>query len=211
MNILALDTAGPIPSVAVLAGERLFEELLPRDRRASEELLPAIGRALTAAALRLDDCERFVVCAGPGSFTGLRVGLATAWSFGRALGRPVEAVSTLEAVAEAARPRGAPRVAAFLDAGRGELVGEVFDLSADRARSLAPAARVSVADAASLASGAAIAALPADLVGAASRSPSLSLAEAIARAAARSPRDAASSLAAIYSRSSAAEEKHGAA
>ncbi len=210
MNILALDTAGPIPSVAVLAGERLFEELLPRDRRASEELLPAIGRALAAAALRLDDCERFVVCAGPGSFTGLRVGLATAWSFGRALGRPVEAVSTLEALAEAARPWGAPRVAAFLDAGRGELVGEIFDLSADRACSVAPAARVSIADAASLAGGAAVAVLPADLAVEAGRAPSVGLAEAIARAAARSPRDAAS-LAAIYSRSSAAEEKHGAA
>jgi len=210
MNILALDTAGPKPSVAVLANERLFEEPLPSDRRASEVLLPAIARVLAAAGLRLDECGRIVVCAGPGSFTGLRVGLATAWALGRALGRPVEAVSTLEAMAEAARPWDGARVAAFLDAGRGELVGEVFDLSADRARSLAPAARVPAGDGPALAGGAPVASLPEGIVGGASRIPPLSLAEALARAAARSPRQTAP-IQGIYSRPSAAEEKHGAA
>ncbi len=208
MNILALDTAGPEPSVAVLAGERLFEEPLPGDRRASEVLLPAVARVLAAAGLRLDDCARIVVCAGPGSFTGLRVGLATAWALGRAIGRPVEAVSTLEAMAEAARPWGGERVAAFLDAGRGELVGEVFDLSADRARSLTPAERMPSAQAPALAAGALIAALPAGIAGVGSRVPPRSLAEALARAAARLPR-AATGIGGIYSRPSAAEEKHG--
>lgn len=211
MNILALDTAGPMPSVAVLSGDRVFEEPLPRDRRASEDLLPAVGRALDAAGLRLADCDRIVVCAGPGSFTGLRVGLATAWGFGRALRRPVEAVSTLEAMAEASRDSGAPRVAAFLDAGRGELVGEVFDLSGSRARSLGAATRLAAAGAGALAGGARIAALPGDIAGGGGRAPSVSLSQALARAAARAPRDAASSFSAIYSRPSAAEEKHGAA
>ncbi len=210
MNILALDTAGPNPSVAALADERFFEEPLPGDRRASEALLPAISRALAAAGLDLSDCDRIVVGAGPGSFTGLRVGLATAWALGRALGRPVETVSTLEAVAEAARPWGGPRVAAFLDAGRGELVGEVFDLSGDRARSIAPAARIPAAEAAAFADGAPIAALPEGLAGAGGRVPPLSLAEALARASARTPR-ATTPLEGIYSRPSAAEEKHGAA
>jgi len=209
MNILALDTAGPMPSVAVLAGERLFEEPLPPDGRASEELLPAIARALEAAGLRLADCARIVVCAGPGSFTGLRVGLATAWSLGRALGRPVEAVSTLEALAEAARGWGVERVAAFLDAGRGELVGEVFDLTADRAVSIGPATRLAPARLVSLAGDAAVAALPPEIAGGAGRAPAGSLAEALARAVARAP--GAATLAAIYSRPGAAEEKHGAA
>ncbi len=211
MNVLAIDTAGPKPSVAMLAGDRLLEQSLSLDRRASDELLPAVARALDAAGLSLTDCERIAVCAGPGSFTGLRVGLATAWGLGRALGRPVEAVSTLEALAEAGRGGGASRVAAFLDAGRGELVGEVFDLSGPRARSLGPASRVSAAGAAGLAGAAAVAALPADIAGDAGRAPAGSLAAALARAVARSPRDAASSFAAIYSRPSAAEEKHGAA
>lgn len=211
MNVLALDTAGPMPSVAVLANERLVEQPLPRDRRASDELLPAIARGLAAAGLRLSDCTRIAVCAGPGSFTGLRVGLATAWSLGRALGRPVEAVSTLEAIAEAARSWGSPRVAAVLDAGRGELVGEVFDLTGARAASLGPATRIPVAGLAGLAGDAAIAVLPSGIAGDAGRAPSVGLAEALARAVARSPRGAAAALSAIYSRPSAAEEKHGAA
>jgi tRNA threonylcarbamoyladenosine biosynthesis protein TsaB len=209
MNILALDTAGPNPSVAVLADDRFVEVPLPGDRRASEVLLPAVARALDAAGLRLGDCARIVVGAGPGSFTGLRVGLATAWALGRALGRPVEAVSTLEAIAEAARPWGRPRVAVFLDAGRGELVGEVFDLSGDRARSVAPAARIPAAGAAALAAGLPIAALPEGLA-AGARVPPISLAEALARAAGRRPRES-TAIAGIYSRPSAAEEKHGAA
>jgi tRNA threonylcarbamoyl adenosine modification protein YeaZ len=211
MNILALDTAGPTPSVAVLAGGRLFEERLPPDRRASEELLPAVARALDSAGLRLADCARIAVCAGPGSFTGVRVGLATAWSFGRALGIPVEAVSTLEAMAEAARPWGALRVAAFLDAGRGELVGEIFELTGDRAFSLGPPVRAAAADAMRLAPDAAIAALPAEIIGGIGRTPAMGLAEALARAAARAPRAGTASFSAIYSRPSAAEEKHGAA
>ncbi len=211
MNVLALDTAGPAPSVAVLAAGRIFEEPLPGDRRASEELLPAVGRALDAAGLTLDQCARIAVCAGPGSFTGLRVGLATAWSLGRALGCPVEAVSTLEAMAEAARAWGQTRVAAFLDAGRGELVGEVFDLAGPRPRSRGPARRVSAAMIADLAAGAAVAVLPAGLVGEAGRAPSVSLAQALARCVDREPGNAATELSAIYSRPSAAEEKHGSA
>jgi len=209
MSVLAIDTAGPAPSVAVLTGQRLVEEALPPDRRASEELLPAVARALASAGLRLADCGRVAVCAGPGSFTGVRVGLATAWSCGRALGSPVEAVSTLEAIAEAARPWGALSIAAFLDAGRGELIGEIFDLAGPRARSLDPPSRVAAAEAASRAGGAAIAALPAGVAGAGGRAPSMSLAAALALAAAREPRAGAKPLAAIYARPSAAQEKHG--
>ncbi|HWZ85963.1 MAG TPA: tRNA (adenosine(37)-N6)-threonylcarbamoyltransferase complex dimerization subunit type 1 TsaB, partial [Thermoanaerobaculia bacterium] len=135
MIVLALETASPSPAVALLSDGRLFEQMLPADRRASEELLPALRRVLESAGRTLADCERIGVCAGPGSFTGLRVGLATAWGLGRALGIPVEAVSTLEAMAEAARSAGAGRVVAVLDAGRGDLVCERFDLSGLRVRS----------------------------------------------------------------------------
>ena len=119
MIVLAIDTAGPHPSVVVRVGDAVFEEVLPEDRRASEELLPGIRRALDRAAIGVERCERIAVCAGPGSFTGVRVGLATAWGLARARGIPLEAVSTLEALAEAARGSDAPEVAVFLDAGRG--------------------------------------------------------------------------------------------
>ena len=206
MSVLSLDTAGPQPSVAVLAGGRIFEERLPPDGRASEDLLPAAARALERAGETLARCERIAVCAGPGSFTGVRVGLATAWGIGRALGIPVEAVSTLDVLAEAARPLGAPRVAAFLDAGRGELVGAIFDLSGDRAREVEAPRRIPAAEARRFAADAAIAALPEDLVPGAAALPS-SLAAALAESVARSPREGSALPSAIYSRPSAAEEK----
>jgi tRNA threonylcarbamoyladenosine biosynthesis protein TsaB len=214
MIVLALDTASPRPAVALSCDGRLFEEPLPGDRRASEELLPAVRRVLAAGGLRLEACERIGVCAGPGSFTGLRVGLATAWGFGRALGVPVEAVSTLEAIAEAARAPGGGRVVAVLDAGRGDLVCERFDLSQARARSLGPAVLLRPEAVAPFATSDRVAALPETLVAPAAPPLAASVAAALAGAIAGSPRqegDASRPLAAIYSRPSAAEEKHGAA
>jgi tRNA threonylcarbamoyladenosine biosynthesis protein TsaB len=210
MNVLALDTATPSPSVCLLARGELFEEALSSDRRASEELLPAIRRVLDAAGVRLEECGRIAVCAGPGSFTGVRVGLATAWGLGRALGIPVEAVSTLEALAESARGRADPRVVAALDAGRGDLVCETFVLDGGRARSLAPARLVRHGDAAGLSEGAPVAALPPGLAGWPAAPERVSVAAALALAVARAPRPIGSPLAAIYSRPSAAEEKRGA-
>ena len=213
MSVLSLDTAGPNPSVAVLAGGRVFEERLPPDGRASEELLPALARALARAGEELAGCRRIAVCSGPGSFTGVRVGLATAWGIGRALGIPVEPVSTLEVMAESARTRSVLRVTAFLDAGRGELVGQSFDLSGERARPHAPPRRLAAAEAPRFAGDALIAALPAGLVPGAAEGLPPSLAATLAEAVARSPRAGSPSPSAIYSRPSAAEEKqekHGA-
>ncbi len=161
--------------------------------------------------MRVDECDRIAVCAGPGSFTGVRVGLATAWGLGRALGIPVEAVSTLEALAEVGpRPRGPARRRRVLDAGRGDLVCETFALDGDRARSLAPARLVRLGDAARLSEEGPVAALPAGLAGWPSPPEGASVAAALARAVARAPRPVGSPLAAIYSRPSAAEEKRGA-
>jgi len=209
MNVLAMDTATPAPSIAVLSGERIFDETLSGDRRASEELLPAVGRALARAGLRLADIERVAVCSGPGSFTGIRVGLATAWGFGRALGVDVEAVPTLEAMAEGARPFGADRAVVALDAGRGEVVAECFDLTSPRARSLGASRRTTPDGVSAIANGDPIVALPRELVPAAFGAPLPAVAASLALAVARDPRPA-TALEAIYSRPSAAEEKHGA-
>jgi tRNA threonylcarbamoyl adenosine modification protein YeaZ len=203
MNVLALDAASPRPAVALIAGGRVFEERLPSDRRASEVLLPAVQRALAAAGLELADCARIAVCAGPGSFTGLRVGLATAWGLGRGLGIAVESVSTLEAMAETARTTGATRVLAVLDAGRGEVMCERFGLDAERALSLGPAELVRAEDLDRFAAGDRVIDLKADA--------DATVAAALAAAVSRHPRqDPAGATGAIYSRPSAAEEKHGA-
>ena len=211
MQILAIDTASPRPAVALLTRGTLFEEALPSDRRSSEELLPAVTSVLAAAQSRLADCERLAVCAGPGSFTGVRIGLATAWGLSRASGIPVEIVSTLESLAEAARAEGVERMAAVLDAGRGELVVERFALDSTRARSLAPAMRVASGTIREAAAGDPIVELPEGLTGAAGLPLRTTPASGLARAVGRSPGSAATApLRASYSRPSAAEEKLGA-
>ena len=210
MQILALDTASPFPSVTLLLREEVWEETLSQDRRASEELLPAIGRCLQAAGTTLSRCDRIAVCSGPGSFTGLRIGLATAWALGRAANVPVETVSTLEALAETARERGVPRVAAALDAGRGDVVLAVYSLEGSRARIEGTPERLPIGDVHHRVGPVETVALPRDLLDPDAARASLSPSHALARAVARSPGDAASSLEGIYSRPSAAEEKHGA-
>jgi tRNA threonylcarbamoyladenosine biosynthesis protein TsaB len=210
MNVLALDAASPRPAVALLSDGRVFEERLPEDRRASEDLLPAVRRALAAANIGLAACARIAVCAGPGSFTGLRVGLATAWGLGRGLGILVEPVSTLEAMAETARPHGPARVVAVLEAGRGELVCERFALDSDRARSLGPATLVRAEDVARFASGDRLVALASEVAGGANDPRTVSVAAALAAAVSRHPRPVSVASGAIYSRPSAAEEKRGA-
>jgi tRNA threonylcarbamoyladenosine biosynthesis protein TsaB len=211
-GVLAVDTASPRPAVALHLRGELFEESLPADRRASEELLPAVRRCLKRADAPLERVARLAVCAGPGSFTGLRVGLAAAWGISRAVAIPIEAVSTLEAMAEAWRESGPGPVWTALDAGRGEVVLQPFDLSGPRAQARRTAARAPRAEAERLCRDAQRVALPRDLLG--PHDPPLvgTPARALALAAARAPRpSAAGGPAAIYARASAAEEKHGSA
>ena len=209
MQILALDTASPFPSVTLLVRGEVWEEALSQDRRASEELLPAIERCLTAAKTDLFRCDRIAVCSGPGSFTGLRIGLATAGGLGRAAGVPVETVPTLEALAETARDR-ASRVAAALDAGRGDVVLGVYSLAGPRARPEGETVRLPAARARERANALETVTLPADLLGPAASASRISPSRALALAVARAPGDVASILEGIYSRPSAAEEKRGA-
>lgn len=211
MQILAIDTASPFPSVTLLARGGVQEEALPDDRRASEELLPAVARCFAAAGTTLSECDRIAVCAGPGSFTGLRVGLATAWALGRAAGVPVEVVPTLEALAETLRPTGNARIGAALDAGRGEVVLGVFTLDGARARPEGPTVRLTLEEARVRAAGIPTAALPPDLLSAGEVRPDISPSRALALAVSRAPgEEPRSRLEGIYSRPSAAEEKHGA-
>jgi tRNA threonylcarbamoyladenosine biosynthesis protein TsaB len=211
MHVLALDTATPEPAVAVSSGESARVERLPDDRRASEDLVAAISACLRGAGLDLSDCGRIAVSSGPGSFTGVRVGLATAWGLSRATGIAVEAVPTLEALAEAARRPALTEVAAALDAGRGDVTIECFSLAGTRAASLdGSPRRLSREDALRHAAGREIVSLPAGLLPGAA-APPVTIAQALAGAVALSPGATSQEPArAVYSRPSAAEEKLGA-
>jgi tRNA threonylcarbamoyladenosine biosynthesis protein TsaB len=127
--ILGLDTATPATAVAVLpdAGEpvELRHEPAPGERPGhARQLLPLAQRALDAVGATFDDVTRIGVGVGPGTFTGLRIGVATARALAQSTGAPLAAVSTLDALAEAAG--GERPVLAVLDARRGEAFAAAY-------------------------------------------------------------------------------------
>ncbi len=120
MLLLALDTATSAVTVALHDGTSVVASSSRTDaRRHGELLLPAVDRVLAEAALRLDAVTAVVVGVGPGPYTGLRVGLMTADTFGLALGVPVYGLCTLDGLAYAA-DMGSPFVVAT-DARRKEV------------------------------------------------------------------------------------------
>jgi tRNA threonylcarbamoyl adenosine modification protein YeaZ len=101
--LLALDTATPAVTVALHDGTDVVASSSQVDaRRHGELLLPTVDRVLAAAGTGLDAVTGIVVGIGPGPYTGLRVGLMTADTFGMALGIPVHGVCTLDGLAFAA-------------------------------------------------------------------------------------------------------------
>lgn len=103
MLLLALDTATPAVTVALHDGSGVLAESRQVDaRRHGELLLPAVDRVLAEAGHKLDAVSDIVVGVGPGPYTGLRVGLVTAATFGAVLGVPVHGLCTLDGLAHAA-------------------------------------------------------------------------------------------------------------
>ncbi|AYN39865.1 tRNA (adenosine(37)-N6)-threonylcarbamoyltransferase complex dimerization subunit type 1 TsaB [Streptomyces dangxiongensis] len=121
MLLLALDTATPAVTVALHDGTDVIASSSQVDaRRHGELLLPAVDRVLTRAGLKPEAVTGIVVGTGPGPYTGLRVGLMTADTFGLALGVPVYGVCTLDGLAHAAGIETGPFVVAT-DARRKEV------------------------------------------------------------------------------------------
>jgi tRNA threonylcarbamoyladenosine biosynthesis protein TsaB len=120
--VLGLDTATSATVAGVLREGAVFEvrdDPAPGARPAhAGRLLGAAEEALAAAGVGWDSLDRIAVGVGPGSFTGLRIGIATARALAQARGLPIVGVSTLEALARGAGD--APLVLAVLDARRGE-------------------------------------------------------------------------------------------
>ena len=100
MKILAFDSSGGGCSAAVLSGDRvLAHESVPMLRGQAEHLVPMIARAMAAAAIGFDALELIAVTLGPGAFTGVRIGIATAQGLALATGVPALGLGSFEAVA----------------------------------------------------------------------------------------------------------------
>ena len=137
MLILSLDTTTRSGSVAIVRDGAVVHESTGDAALTHAQRLPGdLMRACDGAAVSIADVELFAVAAGPGSFTGLRIGIATIQGLAVARGRLVVPVSTLEALAMSA---GAPRVAAWLDAQRGEVFAQVFGQRNERYQALVDA------------------------------------------------------------------------
>lgn len=120
MKILALDTSCMMGSVAILDGDRIIaEQLLNTKITHSERLIPSIQTVLDAADAKLSDLAAFAVAIGPGSFTGLRIGLGAVKGLAFALSKPVVGVSSLVALAYNLYGSELP-IVSVLDARRGE-------------------------------------------------------------------------------------------
>ncbi|MEU1128569.1 tRNA (adenosine(37)-N6)-threonylcarbamoyltransferase complex dimerization subunit type 1 TsaB [Streptomyces sp. NPDC005900] len=127
MLLLALDTATPAVTVALHDGSSVVAQSSQVDaRRHGELLLPAVDRVLADAGQRLDAVTGIVVGVGPGPYTGLRVGLMTADTFGLALGVPVHGVCTLDGLAYASGIEDGPFVVTT-DARRKEVYWARYD------------------------------------------------------------------------------------
>ncbi len=134
MIVLGIDTATSRASVALARGVEIAALLgLDGRGRHAGDLLARIDGLLVGAGLRPSDLSGIAVTVGPGSFTGVRIGMATAKGLAYALGQPLGGLSTLEALALAALgPKGppAPRLCVAIEAGRGEMYAAIFRLEA---------------------------------------------------------------------------------
>ncbi|OLC30432.1 MAG: tRNA (adenosine(37)-N6)-threonylcarbamoyltransferase complex dimerization subunit type 1 TsaB [Armatimonadetes bacterium 13_1_40CM_64_14] len=125
MRLLALETATSVGSVALLDDGVVVREHSDRvPRQHLEWLVPAVAGVLTAAGWTPGDVEAVAVSTGPGSFTSLRIGIATAAMWSRSRGIPAVGVPTLDAVALGTQTPGL--IGAILDVRRGEVAFALF-------------------------------------------------------------------------------------
>ena len=145
MNILALDTSMQACSVAVLntdasAEARMFACYERRERGHAEHLMGMIDEALTKSGLSIKQMDQFAVCRGPGTFTGVRIGIAAARGLAMTCAKPLIGIGTLQVMAARVRhevknqtdsPPGDPdrNLGIAVDARRGEIYWQVFDQS----------------------------------------------------------------------------------
>lgn len=131
-TILALDTATEACSVALMVGDKLYSrsEVAPRDH--TKKILPMVDEVLKEAGITLQELDALAFGRGPGSFTGVRIGIGIAQGLAFGADVPMIGISTLAAMAQAAyREQGATHVACAIDARMSEVYWGRFVRQAD--------------------------------------------------------------------------------
>lgn len=123
MILLAVDTSNKIASVSVFDNNELLGEKINEDEKThSEKLLPLIDKLLKEVRLEINDIDLFSVCVGPGSFTGIRIGVATIKGIAQALNKKVIPVTSLEALIGSSKNE---NVCAIIDAKHGNIYEQI--------------------------------------------------------------------------------------
>src|ERR1700732_5626082 len=126
MIVLAIDTCEARGSVAVFRDDVTLQVVThTSSQEYSSWLLPAVDSVLESAKTTLRQVDLFAAAAGPGSFTGVRIGLTTVKAWSEVFGKPIVVVSRLEAVA-AQSQSAADYVASFIDAQRDQIFGALY-------------------------------------------------------------------------------------
>jgi tRNA threonylcarbamoyladenosine biosynthesis protein TsaB len=132
--VLGIDTSGKQGGIALWRDGEVLESAPIEGGTFSAQLIPQVAGLLKKHKLKKEDLGGFAAASGPGSFTGLRVGLAAVKAFAEILGKPIAVVSMLEALALAAGKEG--KVTAVLDAQRQEVFLSEYEVQGDRGRML---------------------------------------------------------------------------
>lgn len=133
MRILAVDTSSAVATVAIVDGEKLVcEEILNNKLTHSETIMPMIKAVLDKSELQVSDIDVFAAVTGPGSFTGLRIGVSAVKALAHAVNKPCVAVSTLEAMAYNF-VFSDKLICPIMDARRGEVYNAVYRFNNDAA------------------------------------------------------------------------------
>ena len=144
MKILAIDSSGMVASAAVVEDDNLLGEYTINYKKThSQTLLPMLDEIVSMIELELDTLDAIAVAAGPGSFTGLRIGSATAKGLGLALNKPLVHIPTVDALAY--NLYGTDRIICpLMDARRNQVYTGIYEFQNNRLHILEPQAAVSI-------------------------------------------------------------------
>ena len=138
MKLLAIDSSGLVASVALMVDDILVGEYTIHNKKThSQTLLPMIADMMEMAGVDKHELTAIAVAAGPGSFTGLRIGAATAKGLAQALEIPIVPVSTLEGLAYNLQGADVP-VCPIMDARRSQVYYGIYDVSGELPVSIVP-------------------------------------------------------------------------